>query len=115
MTRKSADPTIWPGTIKYRARSLRAYGIMLSIHQKAQILRRAGIAVPVQPQMTGQMENPQSARTHLHPQTWEAQVEALFARYAVERATQSLQQAAAPQQNGAAVRSPLNRTRAPKS
>jgi hypothetical protein len=87
---------------------------MLTIPQKAQILRRAGIAVPAQPQMVGQMEGSGSAKTSLHPQTWEEQVEVLFVRHAIERAKQSLQQGEAARQLGVEPAS-LDGARAPGS
>jgi len=65
---------------------------MLTIQQKVQILRRAGVVVPAQPQMAGQIDETGFARTSLHPRTWEEQINALFALHAIERATRSLQQ-----------------------
>ncbi|MGJ7506073.1 hypothetical protein [Variovorax sp. GT1P44] len=61
---------------------------MLTPAQKAQILRRAGIAVPAQLQMTAGLDD---ATTSPPSWTWEELVDALFARYAVERASRVLQ------------------------
>lgn len=71
---------------------------MLTTAQKAQILRRAGIAVPAQLQMTAGMNDSTAASPAW---TWEDLVDALFARYAIERATHVLQLA---EHNGGGAR-----------
>lgn len=80
---------------------------MLSIDQKAHILRRAGVAVPVRPerQMAAQDTDANACEAQRH---WVEQVEALHARHALERATHSLHQAEASLQMGA-MPHPLNR------
>jgi len=62
---------------------------MLTTAQKAQILRRAGVAVPVPRQMMAGTDD--STASHAS-WTWEELVDVLFARYAIERAVQVLQQ-----------------------
>ena len=63
---------------------------MLTAAQKSQILRRAGIAVPTQLQMMAGMDDPTTAAPSW---TWEDLVDVLFARYAIQRAVQVMQQA----------------------
>jgi len=63
---------------------------MLTAAQKSQTLRRAGIAVPTHLQMMAAMEGPPTAAPSW---TWEDLVDVLFARYAMQRAVQVMQQA----------------------
>lgn len=81
---------------------------MLSIDQKAHILRRAGVAVParLERQMAAQDTDANACEAHRH---WVAKVETLHAHHALERATRSLHQAEASLQMGA-MPHPLNRT-----
>jgi hypothetical protein len=77
---------------------------MLTLDQKAHILRRAGVAVPVRPEMQmaaqqGGIGRPGPCATDPH-RSWAEQLEVLYARYALERATRSLQQAEASVQMG---------------
>ncbi|MDM0022660.1 hypothetical protein [Variovorax saccharolyticus] len=87
---------------------------MLSIDQKAHILRRAGAAVPARPerQMTAQSDGRLEGRGAEPLRAWEEQIERLYARYALERAKRSLRQAEASLQMGA-TRHPADRPRGP--
>jgi hypothetical protein len=81
-----------------------AANAMLTLDQKAHILRRAGVAVPARPevQMAAQQEEGETAKSYTPDpgRSWAEQLEVMYARYALERATRSLQQAEASLQMG---------------
>ena len=85
---------------------------MLTIDQKAHILRRAGVAVPTRPlaQMTGQQGSTADSRATDPDRSWVEQIEGLYGQHALERATRSLRQAEASLQMDATPH-PSKRTR----
>lgn len=76
---------------------------MLSIDQKAHILRRAGVAVPARQslQMAAQQGSADANDAAPRDPDWVAQVERLHASHALDRARRSLFQAEAALQLGA--------------
>lgn len=77
---------------------------MLSIDQKTDILRRAGVAVPARPERQMAAQQGGTACGQMADQSlrsWIEQIEGLYTQYALDRATRSLSQAEASLQLGA--------------